>query len=105
MKASDKLGLTGIALKKNLQNQEGYMHVQFVPTRGYCVIEKMIGHWALRYGCDKWGCRGHYRFYRYEEVFTALDQWTGIGDPPGPWFEHHAGTSLIINDNIKRPQC
>lgn len=93
----NRIGLQGWKLKKHLQEQEGYSAVICVPYVGWCVLETMIDHTALKYTCDQWGCKGHYRFRERAAAAFALINWNGVGDPLGPWFEKHEAGIMIKN--------
>lgn len=91
-----QFGLQGSKLKQHLLNQ-GYSVVICVPYMGWCVLEKMYDHTALKYTCDQCGNKGHYRYRDYAAACLSLMTWDGVRDPVGPWFEKHEGRVITEN--------
>ena len=63
----------------------GYNPVRVLPTGELAGVSDMIFTTALVVGIDEIGYKTRYCYELRSDAETALREWTGVGDPPGPW--------------------
>jgi hypothetical protein len=76
---------------------EGYKELREVPGRGVCAIERMLFTTGLFYGLTRYEREGRYCYETYTEALRALEQWDGVGDPPGDWIVHKGKKGRYCN--------
>jgi hypothetical protein len=81
------------ALSKNIfmyayLEEQGYFGVKEISGRGICGLMRFAFTVGLCYGLDETGYVGRYCYSELLDAKTALRDWDGIGDPPGPWIKH-----------------
>jgi hypothetical protein len=65
--------------------QYGYRNVCRLANGEVAGIRPMIYTAGLFLGLDQTGWRTRYCYETMVQAQTALEQWDGRGDPPGPW--------------------
>lgn len=64
---------------------EGYSEVRLIEGRGLVGLSKLLYTTGIVYGLDESGYKGRFCYHTREEALSALNEWDGIGDPPGNW--------------------
>lgn len=71
--------------------ENGYIVTRDVPSKGLCGVAAMAYTYGLMVDCTEEGYESRYCYERREDAVQALANWTGDGDPPGPWVKHKGG--------------
>jgi hypothetical protein len=66
----------------------GYSNARIVPKHGVCGLNLFLFTVGVIVGIDELGYAGQYCYENLAEATIALDEWTGEGDPPGPWIKY-----------------
>ena len=72
---------------ERLLMDEGYYSVTLLPTGEYCALMVMAFTTGLFVGLDEINYRTRYCYPTFIDAMEAIEQWRGIGDPPGPWIK------------------
>ena len=72
----------------NFLKDQGYYNLREVPGRGICGLHRFIFTVGLIYGLDKYGYKGRWCYAGNLEARKALEEWDGVGDPPGAWIKY-----------------
>lgn len=78
-----------------------YSSIREVPNKGICGVKRMVFTIGLCYDLTEDGYYGRYCYSNLADAIVALNEWTGIGDPPGDWIKHK-GPIQYSNPNIKK---
>jgi hypothetical protein len=65
----------------------GYLTPREIGGLGWCAGYPFLFTYALVVGLDEFGYRYRYCYEAVGPVMTALAEWDGVGDPPGPWIK------------------
>lgn len=80
------------------QEFEHLRDFKVLPSRGLCAILPLMFTYGVAHGIGKDGVQiGRWCYKTYQEAKEALDQWTGVGDPPGMWVKYKGQTMEYIN--------
>lgn len=88
-----------------IAEKHGYTHVKLLPC-GATGIHKFMYTTAIVTGIDDDGYYGRYCYKTLEQAVEALNQYSGIGDPSGPWiaYKGHGGERFgpgLCEKNVK----
>lgn len=66
---------------------EHYRLFGVLPDGRICGVHRLLFHWTMHIGVDDIGYAERYCFETFELAKTALETWSGEGDPEG-WHKH-----------------
>lgn len=67
---------------------QGYSWLASKPEKGLCGIYSFIFTTAIVAGIDETGYKERWCYPCMADAKEALQQWDGVGDPPGDWIKH-----------------
>ena len=82
-----------IALRVHLV-EEGYFPTRVLPTGEIAGVQDQLFTAGLFVGLDEHGWKRRYCFASRLQAEIALREWTGAGDPPGPWIKEKPSDRL-----------
>lgn len=65
----------------------GYRNIRFIPSRGICGTMRMLYTTGLIVDLRTYAYAMRYCYAEEDEARIAVNNWTGEGDPPGPWIK------------------
>ena len=66
----------------------GYLSPRQLPDGRWIGIFQFIYTFGLVVDITSYGYSGRYYFRHLGDAVLALDQWDGVGDPPGAWIKY-----------------
>lgn len=87
---------------KDFLTEEGYTHLTIKNGR-VCGLHRMIFTVGLFVGLTRNYREGRYCFPTYRDAELALEEWDGIGDPPGNWIKYK-GRTEYSNPNLNKEE-
>jgi hypothetical protein len=78
---------------------EGYTHIKYINGRGYCGLKRFVFTTGLVVGLDYSGYVGRYCYHSSGDAKTAINNWTGIGDPDDHWIKYKGDGEDRSNPN------
>ncbi len=81
----------------------GYEMVRPTP-RGLAGLQRYLYTVAIVVGIDEAGYVGRYCFPSFMSALVAFDEWSGDGDPPGPWIKYKGRGGERYGPGITEPQ-
>lgn len=85
-----------IALKHWLK-ANGYWNIKILNGK-ICALERFIFTTGLVVGLDEFGKQGRYCYEDKASAEAAIEEWDGIGDPPGPWIKYKGKGGERLNE-------
>jgi hypothetical protein len=70
-----------------LISELGYSYPRQLPTGEWAALQRMVYTVGLFVGLDERGYRTRYCYPDLLSAKSALANWDGQGDPPGPWIK------------------
>jgi hypothetical protein len=70
--------------------ENGYIAIRHIPGRGLCALHRLLFTVGIVYGLDETSYEGRYCYENWYEAVTAFAEWSGDGDPSGPWIVNKA---------------
>jgi len=70
-----------------IAEKHGYTHVKLLPCGATGILEFAYTT-AIVLGIDDVGYSGRYCYETHAEAVEALEQYSGTGDPSGPWIKY-----------------
>lgn len=67
--------------------EHGYVFPRRLSTGEYAALMRFLFTTGLVVGISRFGYRTRFCYEKASEAATALSQWDGHGDPPGPWIK------------------
>lgn len=65
----------------------GYVAPRILESGEWAALRKMLFTTGLFVGLDDMGWRTRFCYDKPEDASQALLNWSGFGDPPGPWIK------------------
>lgn len=69
----------------------GYEFPRQLPTGDWVALQQMFFTVGLFVGLDETGYASRYCYPDVGSALSGLLEWSGLGDPPGPWIKHKGG--------------
>lgn len=66
----------------------GYTEPKIMPDGTLAALGKQMYTTGIVVGIDEDGYAGRFCYTSHAVAATALREWDGIGDPPGPWIKY-----------------
>lgn len=68
--------------------EQGYTNIKTLPDGTLCCINRQLFTTALLVGTTEHSVgRSRYCYEKWRDAVTALAEWDGQEDPPGPWIK------------------
>lgn len=90
-----------LTIDETMLNSFGYHPVRLLPSGEWAGVMDMLFTAALMVGMDDIGYRTRFCYEHRRDAETALTEWDGAGDPPGPWLKEKSSNRLgpgLLND-------
>lgn len=83
---------------------QGYVQLKYIPGRGICGMMQFAFTVGICYGLtmDSYKGRWCYPNENYIDAMVAYGEWSGEGDPDGPWLKHKGVDGEYVNPKIKQ---
>jgi hypothetical protein len=65
-----------------------YHALRTLPDGRVIGVARLLHHWTLHIDIDWFGYEDNYCYATCDKAMVGLQEWTGIGDPPGGWHRH-----------------
>lgn len=86
--------------------KHGYINFKNIPSRNWCCIAPFLYTWAIICNVSNDTSENHYDvrycFEHKQEAIESLNEWTGIGHPPGNWIKHKGIDGDYSNPNYSK---
>ena len=87
---------------KMMMYNEGYIAVRRLPTGEFIGVQSLIYTTTIVVGIHEYGYERKYYYERKLDAMNTYFDWTGEGDPSGPWIKEKRGeVGERMNPNMK----